>query len=56
MTSPNTASLKSEESPSEDVSSVERATLGKLAAALKLDASEVDLALGDVKRELASAG
>jgi tellurite resistance protein len=41
---------------SEDVSSVERATLGKLAAALKLDASEVDLALGDVKRELASAG
>jgi tellurite resistance protein len=41
---------------SEDVSPVERATLGKLATALHLEASEVELALGDVKRELAAAG
>jgi tellurite resistance protein len=41
---------------SEDVSEVERATLVKLATAMKLEASEVDAALGDVKRELGSTG
>lgn len=40
---------------SEDVSAVERATLHKLADALKLDSTEVDTALADVKAELASA-
>jgi tellurite resistance protein len=41
---------------SEDVSPVERATLGKLALALGLDLTEVDVALGEVKRELQAAG
>jgi tellurite resistance protein len=40
---------------SEDVSAIERATLIKLAAALKLDESDVDLALADVERELGAA-
>jgi len=39
---------------SEDVSQVERATLDKLAAALKLDPGEVEAALSDVKTELAA--
>jgi tellurite resistance protein len=39
---------------SEDVSQIERQTLEKLAAAMKLDAGAVDSALGDVKRELAA--
>jgi tellurite resistance protein len=39
---------------SEDVSPVERSTLHKLAAALKLDAGEVDEALIEVKKELAA--
>ena len=39
---------------SEDVSPVERSTLHKLAAALKLEAGEVDEALVEVKKELAA--
>ena len=38
---------------SEDVSEIERSVLEKLAASCKLDASEVDLALADVKKALA---
>jgi tellurite resistance protein len=41
---------------SEDVSPVERTALLKLATALKLESSEVDSALGDVKRELGADG
>jgi tellurite resistance protein len=40
---------------SEDVSEVERSTLVKLAAGMKLEPAEVDAALGDVKRELSAA-
>lgn len=39
---------------SDEVSDVERVVLEKLAVACKLDASEVDAALVDVKRELAA--
>jgi tellurite resistance protein len=39
---------------SEDVSPVEREVLEKIAVACKLDASEVDAALADVKKELAA--
>jgi tellurite resistance protein len=39
---------------SEDVSPVERATLDKLAVALKLAPGEVEAALSDVKTELAA--
>jgi tellurite resistance protein len=39
---------------SEDVSSIERITLDKLAAALKLESSEVDAALAEVKKDLAA--
>jgi tellurite resistance protein len=41
---------------SEDVSPVEQVTLVKLATALNLEASEVELAVGDVKRELGAVG
>lgn len=41
---------------SQNVSDVERAVLGKLAAACNLEASEVDKAVADVKRVLAGAG
>jgi tellurite resistance protein len=40
---------------SEDVSEIERTTLLKLATGMKLEAGEVESALGDVKRELAAA-
>jgi len=40
---------------SEDVSEVEQATLVKLATSMKLESTEVDAALGDVKRELSAA-